>query len=119
MKPLTNVDTFLKRFNNFKGGEVRSIEIISPAVIIITLAGQDEARAFDWISLQLECNGVNDAQILDNSKLTHLDMNEGISILNTGTSLAFAVGECYNESSIKSSSCFIECSSMKYKEGLF
>ena len=119
MKPLTNIDKFLKRFDNFKGGEVRSIEIISPSVILITLAGQDEARSFDWITLQLECNGISDAQILDNSKLTYLDMNEGISILNTDSLLAFAVGECYNESSIKSSSCFIECSSIKYKEGLF
>jgi hypothetical protein len=119
LKPLTNIDEFLKRFDNFKGGEVRSIEITSPSLMTITLVGQDEARAFDWISVQLECSGISDAQILDNSKLVHLDMNEGISILNTNHSLAFAVGECYNRSSIKSSSCFIECSNMKYEEGLF
>lgn len=119
MKPLTNVDDFLKRFDNFKGGELRSIEIISPIQMIITLAGQDEARAFDWISVELEFNGISDAQVLDNSKLKHLDMNEGISILSTNNSLSFAIGECYNKSSIKSSSCFMECSSIKYKEGLF
>ena len=119
MKPLTNVDAFLKRFNNFKGGEVRSIEITSPSIMTITLAGQDESRAFDWISLQLECNGISDAQLLDNSKLAYIDMNEGLSIVKTNNTLAFALGECYNEASVKSASCYIECSNMKYKEGLF
>jgi len=119
LKPLTNTQDFLKRFDNFKGGEIRSIEVVSPTVMLLTLAGQDEARAFDWISIKLECTNVLDARLLDNPKLSLLDMSEGISILNEGTSLAFGIGECYNLSSIKSSSCFIECASMKYEEGLF
>lgn len=119
MKPLNNIDSFLKRFDNFKGGELRSIEVISPITMIITLAGQDEARAFDWISIQLECNAISDALLLENAKLSLINMDDGISILKTNNTLAFAIGECYNESSIKSSSCYIQCSSIKYQEGLF
>jgi len=119
MKPLTDVDTFLKRFDNFKDGEFRSIEILSPTKMLVTLAGQDEARAFDWISLKLEFNNVTDARVLDNSKLSLVDMSDGISILNENNTLAFGIGECYNASSIKSSSCYIESSSLKFEEGLF
>ena len=119
MKPLANIEEFLKRFDHFKGGEVRSIEVISPSVITITLAGQDEARAFDWITIKLECNNVSDARLLGKSKLSHLDMNKGISIIKHDNLLAFGIGRCYNKSSIKSSSCFIECKTIKYEEGLF
>ena len=119
MQPLNNYQMFLKRFDNFKGGEFRSLEVISPTTMLVTLAGQDEARAFDWISVKLEINNVSDARLLDASKLSLLDMNDGISIISTDNSLAFGVGECYNLSSIKSSSCFIECSNIKYEEALF
>ena len=119
MKPLGDIDSFLKRFNHFKNGEFRSIKIISPSVMIITLAGQDEARAFDWVSVKIEFSGVSNAKLLQETKLSLLDMNDGISIIKDDTSLAFGIGECYNISNIKSSSCFIESSSIKYEEGQF
>ena len=119
MKPLTKIDEFLKRFDNFKGGEFRSTEVISPITMLVTLAGQDSARAFDWVSVKLELNNVSDARLIDNSKLTLLDMENGISIISVNDRLAFGIGECYNISSIKSSTCHIECSSIKYEEGLF
>ena len=119
MKPITNIDEFLKRFNNFKDGEFRSIEVSSPTTMLVTLAGQDNARAFDWISLKLEFNGISDARILDNSKLAFVDMSDGISIINEDTKLAFGIGECYNISNIKSSTCYVECSSIKFEEDLF
>lgn len=119
MKPLTNIEEFLKRFDNFKGGEFRSIEVISQTVMKITFAGQDGARAYDWVSMSLECHGVSDARLLDASKLSHVDMNDGISIIKDNNNLAFGIGECYNVASIKSSTCFIECSNIKYEEGLF
>lgn len=119
MKPLTNAEELLKRFNNFKDGEIRSIEMISPIQIQVTLAGQDQARAYDWISVILEFNSVSDARLLENEKLSLLDMNDGISIINDMNTIAFGIGECYNISSIKNSSCYIECVNIKYEEGLF
>ena len=119
MKPLDNIQTFLKRFDNFKNGEFRSIEIISPTVIMITLAGQDEARDFDWISMKLEFHGVIDARLLDETKLSLLDMDNGVSIIKEDNSLAFGIGECYNVNSIKNSSCFIESTDIRQEEGTF
>ena len=119
MKPLTNIDEFLKRFDNFKNGEFRSIEIISPTTMLVSLAGQDNARAFDWISLKLEFNNVSNAKLLNESKLSLVDMSDGINIINENNNLAFGIGKCYNISSIKTSICYVECASIKYEEGLF
>lgn len=119
MKPLQNIEAFLKRFDNFKGGEFRSIEVISPTKMIITLAGQDEARAFDWLTIAFECNNITDAKLLDATKLSLLDMSEGVSIINTHDTVAFGIGDCYNISSIKTSSIYIECSHIKYEERAF
>lgn len=119
MKPLTNVEEFLKRFDNFRDGEFRSIEVISPTTMLVVLAGQDEARAFDWISVKLEFNDVSDARLLDSSKLSLLDMSDGISMINNGENITFGIGECFNESSIKNSSSYIESQTIKFEEGQF
>lgn len=120
MKPLLAKDlaAFMQRFNNFKDGEFRSLEVISPTTIKITLAGQDEARAFDWISLELEFTGVNDARLLENSKLHLIDMNEGVNLIHDEY-FAFALGEYNNISSIKNSTCYIIATDIKYQEGNF
>ncbi|MBU0720046.1 hypothetical protein KJ877_01750 [bacterium] len=121
MKPLLakELDNFLERFDYFKDGEFRSIDINSATSILITLSAQDKARAFDWVSIDLEFSGVSDARLLDNSKLSHVDMNEGISILFQDKNFYFGIGECSSLNSIKSSTCQITSSSLKYKEGLF
>jgi len=119
MKPITNIEKFLKRFDSFKDGELRSMKIISPTVMLVTLAVQDSAREFDWITVDLEFNGITDAKLLDESKLSLIDMSDGISIINNDKKFAFGIGECYNISSIKNSTSFIESQSLKYKEGSF
>jgi len=119
MKPLTNIDEFLKRFDNFKDGELRSIEVISPTAMLVTLAGQDGAREFNWITVKLELSNVSDARLLDDKKLSLIDMSDGVSIINDKNILAFGVGKCYNLSSVKNSVCYIQSSSVKYEEGLF
>jgi hypothetical protein len=119
MKPLKDIDQFLKRFDNFRDGEFRSIEINSPTTITLTLAGQDEARAFDWVSVRLEFSGVSDARVIDESKLALVDMSDGISIISEDEKLAFGVGECYNISNTKSSTCHVQAQAIKFEEGLF
>ena len=119
MKPLTNINEFLKRFDNFIDGEFRSIKIISPTVMLVTLAGQDSARSFDWISMKLEFNGISNARVIEDNKLSLLDMNDGISLISQNNTLAFGIGNCNSISSIKSSTCYIECLNIKYKENLF
>lgn len=120
MKPLLvkNLAAFMQRFNNFKDGEFRSLEVISPTNMKIILAGQDEARAFDWITLELEFNGVNDARLLENSKLHLLDMSEGVNLIYD-TNFAFGLGEYETLSSITNSTCYIISTDIKYQEGNF
>lgn len=121
MRPLfeKEVSSFLERFDFFKDSEFRNVEILSPATIKITLAAQDSARGFDWISLNLEFSGISDARLLENSKLPHVDMDDGISIIYTDSMFAFGVGTYSNLSNIKNSTCYITSSSLKYSEGPF
>ena len=121
MKPLTlkELPTFVARFSHFEDAEFRSLDIISPLEINITLAVQDSARAHDWITITLKFSGVNDARLLESSRLHLLDMTQGANIIKDDNSFAFGIGECYNISTIKSSSCYILSSSLKYEEGPF
>jgi len=112
MKPLLKNDLngFLSRFDNFKDSQVRNLEIISPTAIKITLATQDSARGYDWLTIAFEFSNVSSADLLDNSKLKYIDISSGISISNNGTHFAFKILD---------STFFIECLSIKYQEGAF
>ncbi|OHD98272.1 MAG: hypothetical protein A3E21_07490 [Sulfurimonas sp. RIFCSPHIGHO2_12_FULL_36_9] len=121
MRPLLEKDlnSFLKRFDSFKDSEFRSIEIITPTAIKITLAAQDSARGFDWITVELEFSGVSDARLLEGSKLPHIDMSDGITLIYADGSYAFGVGAYNNISNITNSTCYLKATSLKYKEGSF
>lgn len=112
MKPLTKsaLKDFLERFEYFKDGEFRNIEINSPTNITLTFATQDSSRSYDWVTISLEFDSVSDASLLDNSSLEHVDMNDGIEITNDGTEFAFK---------INNSTCHVKSSSLKYEEGQF
>ena len=121
MKPLTsnNLPAFLERFDNFKDAEFRSLNIISPLQVKLTFGVQDAARAFDWITIELEFNGISDARLLEHKRLALVDMSDGANIVKEGDLFAFGIGECYNISNIKNSVCYLIASDLKYKEGLF
>ena len=109
----------LKRFDNFKNADLRSLEIISPTHIKLTVAVQDNARAFDWITLTLDFFGVSDAKLLEQKKLKFIDMSEGVTLLNTDQQFAFAIGACYNIQAVKNSIFYIIFKDLKYTEGQF
>ncbi|WP_457743194.1 hypothetical protein [Sulfurimonas sp.] len=121
MKPLNknNLSTFLKRFDNFKDAELRSFEVVSANEMKLTLATQDSARAFDWITIELSFYDITDANLIEDNKLHLIDMNDGISLFENDAQFAFAIGECYNISTIRNSILYIICKSLKYKEGSF
>ena len=112
MKPLliNDLETFLKRFDNFKNGHFKHFEVLSPTQFKVTLTGQDESRAFDWVSVEFELTGATSANLLDNSKLSLINMENGINISHNGTDFAF---ELYD------STFYIECKTIKYQEGAF
>ena len=109
----------LERFNHFKDADFRSLEIISPLNIKLTFAVQDAARAHDWITLTLDFNGISDARLLKNNRLELVDMSSGVTLIKDTNSFAFALGECYNISTIKTAPLYLIASSLKYEEGLF
>ena len=121
MKPIqTNkLKEFLERFDNFKNAEFRSIDIISPIQISFLFAVQDSAREFDWLTIKLEFNGVNDAKLLDKNKYSLADMSDGISLLYKNNSFYFALGNYNSESNITNSSCYVIAQNVKYEEGSF
>ena len=119
MKPLQNIETFLKRFNYFRDGEFRSVTIINPTTILVILAGQDEALAYDWKSVHIEFSGVVDAKLLADTQYPLLDMGNGISLIQDNNAIAFGVDECRTVASIKTSSCYIEATTLKYEENAF
>ena len=118
MKPITDTKTFLKRFNNFSNAEFRSIEVLSATSMKIIFATQDEARAFDWLTIELEFTGIFDAKLLDDSKLSFVDMENGITLIQEDSKVGFCIGE-YTIKSLKDSICYILSSSVKYNEGQF
>jgi len=121
MRPLTTKELpdFVLRFGNFVDAEIRSVDVVSAAQIKLTIAVQDKARAFDWISIELEFTDIQDAKLIQNEKLTLLDMSEGANIIDYNKLFAFGIGECYNNSSIKSSTLFIIAKELKYTEKQF
>ncbi len=112
MQPLfsNKLTDFLDRFINFEEAEFRNIKIINPTTITLTFATQDKNRGYDWISVKLEFSGVSDASLIDNNKLSFVDMSDGISLKNNGTFFAFK---------IKNSTCQIKSSTIKFEEGQF
>lgn len=112
MKPLTKsaLKDFLERFEYFKNGEFRDIEINSPTNITFSFAVQDSSRGYDWVNIKLEFDNISEASLLENSDLSYVDMEDGVDIENSGTGFAFK---------IKNSTCQIKSSNLKYEEGRF
>jgi len=97
MKTLNKQDlnAFMERFSNFSGGELVSLEVCSPTTFKIALTVQDKNRAFDWVDLNFELSGVNDAKLLDESALKAVDMQEGgnINFTQEGIEIGFGSDE--------------------------
>ena len=112
MKPLLAKDlpSFLNRFGNFVDVEFRNVKIISPTTIDITIAAQDEARGFDWLTIDFEFCNVSDASLIDNDKLLHIDMEDGINIIYQDNNFIFKT----NNSTFQ-----IISSTIKFQEGQF
>ncbi len=118
VKPLhvRELSSLLSRFENFTASEIKEITLKSPTVIEIRLSVQDSALEFDWIDLNFELSSVNDARILENSKLAYLDMNEGLSILFEENLFAFCYGSYSSLATAKDSSFYIIAQSLKFEE---
>ncbi len=117
MKPLSKNDlkAFLERFDNVRGGELVSLDMITPVRFKVTLTAQDRNRAFDWVNLMFEFSSVNDAKLLDDSALKAVDMEEGVSINFTEEGIEVGFGS----QEYLSSPLRLRAEVLKYEEGPF
>ncbi len=108
----------LERFEHFKDAQFRSLTIISATQIKLIFAVQDKARAYDWITMEFDFYGVQDARLIEDNKLDFVDMSEGISILKEEL-FSFAIGEYNNFQNMKNSIFYIQAENIKYTQGSF
>ena len=116
MKPLTNASTLLDRIDHAIDGMIRSVTIQSPSVITITLSVQDKGREYDWINIAFEVSGIMDVQLVDESKLSFLDISEGISIIMDGHQAGIGIGRSSNINNLKDLPLYLLGDSIKYEE---
>ena len=116
MRPLTSSNTLLKRIDHAIDGVIRSVTIQSPTVMTITLSVQDKGREYDWINITLEVSGIVDARFVDESKLSFLDMSEGISVIVDGHQAGVGIGKCSGIDNLKDLPLYLLGDSVKYEE---
>ncbi len=114
-----SVESLRERFSNFVDAELRSLEVLSPTEITLTMALQDKARDFDWITLQLHFSGVSDARLVNEKQLGFIDMSNGVTFLKEGTLFAFGIDECCNIEDIKNQTLYIIAKTLKTTESTF
>ncbi len=118
MKPLIHSELadFLYRFEHFVTSELNEIDIISPTSIKLMISTQDRQRSFDWIGLDFLFDEVVEANLIENEKLKHVDMDDGLSIIHENGLFYFMIGNFKTASGTKDALCYIISKSLKYQE---
>ena len=88
---MEEIDTLLKKYNNFKYEQIRSIEQLPDSSKIVTLVVQDDDGE-DINTVKIEFNNIKDSKILVDSVLSFLDMTSGITIIKENDLYGFAIG---------------------------
>lgn len=118
MKPLlvSTLEDFLYRFENFQNSQLDEIEITSPTSINVSISVQDRQRAFDWIGLNVLFEEVVEANLIDNEKLKHVNMEDGLSIIHENGLFYFMIGDYKTANGTKDALCYVISKSLKYQE---
>lgn len=121
MKPLlaNKVPELLTRLDNAVDGELYTVIMNSPTNFTIELSVQDKNRGHDWINIAFEVDEVSDARLIEDNKLTLVDMSEGISIVFEGSTCAVGIGDYHSIDAIKSATLYLLGSTLKYEERPF
>ena len=121
MKPLLANKTteLLIRIDNAIDGELYAVTMNSPVNFTIELSVQDKNRGYDWINIAFEVDGVSDARLIEDEKLSLVDMSEGLSIVFEDDTCAIGIGNYNSVESIRSSALYLVGSTIKYEERPF
>ena len=118
MKPLlaNKSPELLTRIDTAIDGELYAVTMNSPLNFTIELSVQDKNRGYDWINIAFEVDGVSDARLIEDDKLSLVDMSEGISVVFEEGVCAIGIGDYKTIASIKSAALYLIGSSLKYEE---
>ncbi len=121
MNPLLTNKTpeLLKRIDNAIDGELISLTMNNPQNFTVELSVQDKNRGYDWINIAFEVDGLSDAKLVEDTKLSFVDLSEGITILYKEGLVLFAIGKYGSSESCKDAVLFLEGTTIKYEERPF
>jgi len=121
MKPLLSnqISELLTRIDNAVDGELFSVIMNNPQNFTIELSVQDKNRGYDWINIAFEVDGVIDAKLVDDTKLTHVDISEGVTLISEEGFFGIGVGDYSSIEALKSATLYLIGTSLKYEERPF
>ena len=121
MKPLLPNKTaeLLTRIDDATDGELVSIIMNNPQNFTVELSVQDKNRGYDWINIAFEIDGVVNANLLDEAKLSLVDMSEGITLLFEEGLYGIGVGDYKSIEALKSAPVYLIGNALKYEERPF
>ena len=121
MKPLERhkISELLTRIDHGVDGELVSVTMNNPQNFTVELSVQDKNRAYDWINIAFEIEDVSDARLLEDEKLSWVDMSEGISMICEAEVCAIGIGDYKSIDALKSAPCYLIGQTLKYEERPF
>lgn len=112
---MENINTLLKKYDNFKFAQLRTIKQLPDSLVIVTLVTQDDDGE-DMNTINIKFINVTDSHILIDSVLPFLDMMSGISIIKEHNLYGFAVGSCNAMTNINNSPLYIVSSDIQVED---
>lgn len=112
---MEQINTLLKKYNNFKYDQIRSIQQPSDGSKIVTIALLDDDGE-DTGSVTMKFKNINNSKLLVDSVLGFLDMSSGITLIKENNLYGFAVGSGTSMLNVHSSPLFIVASEIKIQE---
>ena len=121
MTPLlpNKIPELLTRIDNAIDGELFSVTMNTPQNFTIELSVQDKNRGYDWINIAFEIDGVIDATLIDDTKLSLVNMSEGISLTYNDGIFGVGVGAYNSVDALKSATLYLLGNALKYEERPF
>ena len=121
MTPLlpNKIPELLTRIDQASGGELFSVTMNTPQKFTIELSVQDKNRGYDWINIAFEVDGIIDAHLIDDTKLSLVDMSEGISVCHENGLYAVGIGKYNSIDALKSATLYLIGNALKYEERPF
>ena len=89
---MENIDVLMKKYNNFKDAQIRSVVNITESSKILTLVIQDDDGE-DINTIKITFSDIKESRILENGVLAYLDMMSGISMIKEHNLYGFAIGK--------------------------